>query len=118
MTTRFFRVALLTALCCAFYSYPSVGAAEAIEGEDGLILIEAGLIENDRDAEERCPEVVEEWHRENPDLYVEWTGQWQTVVPGEISVCACEQVAGDGGEAETEQVEAEAENESKWVILG
>jgi hypothetical protein len=50
--------------------------------ESVRVLLEAGPIWSDSDADRKCPRVCD---REN--MY--WTGHWKTTVQGEMSVCQC-----------------------------
>lgn len=48
---------------------------------------EAGPINSNDHAKKRCPEVLAAWLEANPGCDAEWTGNWATTVPGEMSVC-------------------------------
>ncbi len=48
---------------------------------------EAGPINSNDHAKKRCPEVLAAWLEANPGCEAEWTGNWATTVPGEMSVC-------------------------------
>ncbi len=48
---------------------------------------EAGPINSNDHAKKRCPEVLAAWMKANPGYEAEWTGNWATTVPGEMSVC-------------------------------
>lgn len=62
--------------------------------------LEAGPIWSNEHAQKRCPEVVAEWAEEN-GREAKWTGNWNTTVEGEMSVCNCDAVV-----TETFDVEA------------
>lgn len=62
--------------------------AHETSGEPVAFDVEAGPIWNNGHAATRCPEVTEEWKKENgDDGNPRWTGHWMTTVPGEMSVC-------------------------------
>ncbi|MFU2208246.1 hypothetical protein [Solidesulfovibrio sp. C21] len=48
---------------------------------------QAGPIWNNDHAKKRCPEIVQEWLRENPGQSAAWNGQWRTTRESEMSVC-------------------------------
>lgn len=48
---------------------------------------EAGPIYSNDHAKKRCPEILAAWLEANPGCEAEWTGNWATTVPGEMSVC-------------------------------
>ena len=56
------------------------GAQESFDAE-------AGPINSNDHAKKRCPEVLAAWLEANPGCEAEWTGNWATTVPGEMSVC-------------------------------
>lgn len=78
-------IAIFLGMLAFFFAYPARAG-----DEDGRVILPAGPIQNDVQAQERCPEVVAEWLAEHPGEDIEWTGHWWTTVPGEMSVCVCE----------------------------
>lgn len=62
---------------------------------DGSFDLEAGPIWDNAHATQRCPEVLAEWLAERPGTAAEWTGQWVTTIPGEMSVCGIKITSGD-----------------------
>ena len=55
--------------------------------EEVTIDVEAGPIWDNDHAQKRCPELLEEWLKANPDKGAEWTGNWTTTIFGKMSVC-------------------------------
>lgn len=87
-------------LCILFQT---VGTTAEPAGTDEF-LVEAGPVWNDRHAQQRCPEALEEWRRDNGGAEAHWTGHWWTTVPNEMSVCVCRpgpaaDGTADGGES-------------------
>ena len=63
------------------------GQGQVDSANQGEIQVEAGPIWNNDNSQERCPEVLAQWHEEHPEQKAEWTGHWMTTVPNEMSVC-------------------------------
>lgn len=64
---------------CSSRSHPA--------NEGVAIDVEAGPIWDNDHARKRCPELLAEWLKANPDKDAVWTGNWTTTIRGEMSVC-------------------------------
>lgn len=75
--------------------------APVARASDAGVILEAGPIWSQTDAEQKCPQTAAEWQQANEAYQARWTGQWWTTVQGAMSVCEI-QVRPAGGDPSPE----------------